>query len=382
MQLFNYKTERPEPIGYDKTKASKLMRKNELDILILNSPENVFYASGLPVRHQEKNPILFALRNQYPAIAFIHQDGDESLVLWDVFDKRLTWIENVKGSLSPKSALRSMKSILRKSRVSDGNIGVESTMPLYQYQFIKENFPQANIEIADEMILGMQLIKSNEEIKRITESTRIAEVAIKKMIDATNVGISDVELIQIAKRTVIEEGAEGWDHFTMSIGESDPEAPGIGLKVEQDQITRYDVGAIYRGYISDVNRHAYVGVIPKNLNDAIEAIVQVQNACQKAIKPGTNPKDIQEVAFKAWRDAGREDQFIIMAHSLGLRTEEYHFFDPMGKIGRNFEVGNVFDLEAWTLLKGLGTVGNEDTYILTKNGCKRLSSLEMKVFQK
>lgn len=382
MQLFKYDTERPKPIGYDKDKASKFMKKHDLDVLILNSPENVFYASGLPVLHQEKNPILFALANQYPTVALIYADGEQSLVLWDIFDKRLTWIKDIKGAVTPKGALRAIISFLRKRKLGSGNIGVESTMPLYQYQGIKNKYPQANIVMNDEILMDMRLTKSEEEIKRINESTRIAEVAIQKMIDATKVGISDIELIQIAKHAVLDEGAEGWDHFTMSLGESDPEAPGIGLKVEPNQITRYDVGALYKGYISDVNRHAYTGTIPKELNDTINAIVQVQNACQKAIKPGSDPKKIMDVAYETWREAGRTDQFIIMAHSLGLKTEEYHFFDPIGKIGRDFEVGNVFDLEAWTLMKGFGTIGNEDTYVLTKDGCKRISTMEMKVFQK
>ncbi|MHA1323941.1 MAG: hypothetical protein ACTSRL_14230 [Candidatus Helarchaeota archaeon] len=49
---------------------------------------------------------------------------------------------------------------------------------------------------------------------------------------------------------------------------------------------------------------------------------------------------------------------------------------------RKFEVGNVLDLEAWTLLKGFGTVGNEDCYVITQSGCKRISTLEMKLFTK
>jgi hypothetical protein len=78
---------------------------------------------------------------------------------------------------------------------------------------------------------------------------------------------------------------------------------------------------------------------------------------------------------------GRTDSFIIIAHSLGLQTEEYHFWDPMqGGLDRKFTAGNVLDLEAWTLLKGFGTVGNEDTYKVTKSDCKRISELEMKLF--
>ena len=375
-------TVRPKPIGYDKKRAAELMEEYNFDILIITSPANVFYASGLPVRHQAMNPILFALENQYPTIALIYRDGEESLIVWEIYDKKLSWIKNAKGCLTPKDALRGLKTFLKKN-IGEGRIGVESTFPFYIHEFITKKFPQVKINNADDLLLDMQLIKTEEEIRRITESTRIAEKALLNMIEAIKPGITDIELIKIAKRTVINEGAEGWDHFTMSIGDSDPEAPGIGLKVQQNQVLRLDVGAMYQGYVSDVNRMAYLGEIPSDLNNAINAIIQVQNACQKAIKPGADPKEILSLAEKTWRDAGRQDQFIIIAHSLGLKTEEYHFFDPMrGGLKRKFEEGNVLNMEAWTLLKGYGTIGNEDQYIVTKSGCERISTLEMKIFKR
>ena len=384
MALYRRDSERPDPIGYDKSKAANLMKQYELDALIVSSPENVFYASGLAVRHHATNPILFALRNQYPSVAIIYADGDESLVVWDIYDRNLTWIKDTRGCLTPKDTLRALKRFLKKRKVTDGTIGIESTLPFYITNFLKGTFPQASLKIGDDLLLDLQLVKSEEEIRRITESTRMAEVAISNMIAATKPGISDLELIQLGKKSILDEGAEGWDHFTFSIGESDPEAPGTGIKVKQNDLVRYDIGAFYQGYVSDVNRYCYVGEnIPPKVKDPVDAIIQVQNACEKAIKPGVDPKEILALSEKTWREAGRQDSFIIMAHSVGLRTEEFHFFDPMhGGQARKFEKGNVLDLEAWTLIQNFGTVGNEDTYVVTETGCKRISTLEMKIFQK
>ncbi|MHA1277589.1 MAG: M24 family metallopeptidase [Candidatus Helarchaeota archaeon] len=382
MVLYSRDSERPTPIGYNKDKASKLMKQYEFDTVVLGSPENVFYASGLPVRHQAINPILYALRNQYPAIAIIYADGSESLIMWDIYNRNLTWIEETKGCLTPKSALRALKRFLKKRKLTDINLGVESTLPFYIVHFLEETFPQISFKLADEFLLDMQLVKSAEEIRRITESTRIAEVAISKMIEATKPGITDLELIQLGKKAMLEENAEGFDHFTFAIGESDPEAPGTGIRVERDQLVRYDLGAYYQGYVSDVNRYCYIGdPIPSVVQDPVEAIIQVQNALEKAIRPGADPREILALAEQTWRETGRQDSFIIIAHSIGLRTEEFHFFDPMhGSLERPFEQGNVLDLEAWTLIKDYGTVGNEDTYVVTESGCKRISNLEMKIF--
>ena len=48
----------------------------------------------------------------------------------------------------------------------------------------------------------------------------------------------------------------------LSIGDSDPELPGTGRAVKKGDIVRFDFGAIYKGYVADVNRHAVLGEVP------------------------------------------------------------------------------------------------------------------------
>ncbi|MHA1649789.1 MAG: hypothetical protein ACTSYB_06325, partial [Candidatus Helarchaeota archaeon] len=65
----------------------------------------------------------------------------------------------------------------------------------------------------------------------------------------------------------------------------------------------------------------------------------------------------------------------------GLQTEEFHFFSPMMRKGKGiFEENMVLDVEVWTPFENSGLLGIEDTYQVTKSGCKRLSSLEKKIF--
>ncbi|MHA1315394.1 MAG: M24 family metallopeptidase [Candidatus Helarchaeota archaeon] len=276
-----------EKFAYDEKRVAELMKKYELDVLVVSTPENIFYTSGLPVRHVAKNPILFVLANQYPTIVVIEKSGRENLVLWDIYQTK-SWIENTKGASSIKRALKLMVNFVKNSLEGTGKIGVESRMPLYQFNALKKAFPKAEFEIknADKLLLDLRLVKSDEEIRRIAESTRIAEKTIETLIASTKVGTNDLDLIRIAKKAMLDEGADGYDHVTMSINASDPEHPGIGLTLKEGDITRYDMGAIYEGYSSDVSRHAFIGQGPAEVKDLIRAVVAVQDACERAIKPG------------------------------------------------------------------------------------------------
>ncbi|MEM2134469.1 MAG: Xaa-Pro peptidase family protein [Candidatus Jordarchaeaceae archaeon] len=372
---------RPKPIGFDKERASRLLEERGVDVLIASSPENVFYTCGLAVRAVENNPILYALSNQYPTIVAVYRDGSESMVTWALYNATLSWVEEVQGILNPEQAMDAIASFIKKRGYEKGVIGIESLMPYYQYDKLRKIFPDAKFRVSDDLFLDMRLSKSEEEISRIRESTRIAEKTIQVLIENIAEGISDFDFLKIAKTTVIEEGAAGVDHVTLAIGNSDPEAPGTGVKMKRGDITRFDIGAIYKGYNSDVSRHAMLGEVPSDIQEPFDAIVEVQKACVKAIKPGADPKEVNKLALETWQAQGRKDPVFITIHSVGLQTEEFHWLDVLkGASDRKFVKNAVLDIEAWNLHSKVGLIGNEDTYLVTDSGCKRISKLDMKVF--
>jgi Xaa-Pro dipeptidase len=372
---------RPKPVGFDKEKASRLLEERGVDVLIASSPENVFYTCGLAVRAVENNPILYALSNQYPTIVAVYRDGGESMVTWALYNAALSWVEEVQGILNPEQAMDAIASFIKKHGYEKGVIGIESLMPYYQYDKLRKTFQDAKFRVSDDLFLDMRLSKSEEEISRIRESTRIAEKTIQVLIENVAEGVSDFDFLKIAKTTVIEEGAVGVDHVTLAIGNSDPEAPGTGVKMKRGDITRFDIGAIYKGYNSDVSRHAILGKVPSDIQEPFDAIVEVQKACVKAIKPGADPKEVNKLALETWQAQGRKDPVFITIHSVGLQTEEFHWLDVLkGASDRKFVKNAVLDIEAWNLHSKVGLIGNEDTYLVTGSGCERISKLAMKIF--
>ncbi len=372
---------RPKPIGFDKERASRLLEERGVDALIASSPENVFYTCGLAVRAVENNPILYALSNQYPTIVAVYRDGSESMVTWALYNAALSWVEEVQGILNPEQAIDAIASFIKKHGYEKGVIGIESLMPYYQYDKLRKTFPDAKFRVSDDLFLDMRLSKSEEEISRIRESTRIAEKTIQVLIENIAEGVSDFDFLKIAKTTAIEEGAAGVDHVTLAIGNSDPEAPGTGVKMKRGDITRFDIGAIYKGYNSDVSRHAVLGEVPPDIQESFDAIVEVQKACVKAIRPGADPKEVNKLALETWQAQRRKDPVFITIHSVGLQTEEFHWLDVLkGTSERKFVKNAVLDIEAWNLHSKGGLIGNEDTYLVTDSGCERISKLDMKIF--
>jgi len=373
-----------QPIGFDKKNFSEMMEKKGIDFLIASSPENIFYTSGLPVRHAENNPILFSLSNLVPSLVLIQKSGEESVITWAIFDPALTWVKDVRGIFNKDESTETLTTLIQEVGIKEPTMAIESAIPLFQYEALKNSFPQATFEKADEILLELRLIKTSEEIYRIKKSTKIAEKTILAMFDNLKENITDIDLLKVAKTTMIKEGASGWDHITMSLGASDPEAPGTGVKMKKNEMTRFDIGAIYKGYFSDISRHAVLGEIPATVKKIIGEIVDVQKKCTDAIQPGVRTMDILNMATETFEKMGEEIPLFPTCHSIGLRCEEIHLFDPLKSSERVFEAGMVFDLEFWAPFEPYNNrlIGMEDTYLVKKSGCERISTLDQTLLVK
>jgi len=373
-----------QPIGFDKKNFSEMMEKKGIDFLIASSPENIFYTSGLPVRHAENNPILFSLSNLVPSLVLIQKSGEESVITWAIFDPALTWVKDFRGIFNKDESTETLTTLIQEVGIKEPTMAIESAIPLFQYEALKNSFPQATFEKADEILLELRLIKTSEEIYRIKKSTKIAEKTILAMFDNLKENITDIDLLKVAKTTMIKEGASGWDHITMSLGASDPEAPGTGVKMKKNEMTRFDIGAIYKGYFSDISRHAVLGEIPATVKKIIGEIVDVQKKCTDAIQPGVRTMDILNMATETFEKMGEEVPLFPTCHSIGLRCEEIHLFDPLKSSERVFEAGMVFDLEFWAPFEPYNNrlIGMEDTYLVKKSGCERISTLDQTLLVK
>jgi Xaa-Pro dipeptidase len=372
-----------KPIGFSKSKVSKLMQEMRIDVLIASSPENVFYCSGLPTIHATPNPVLATLSNQYPSIVIITSDGEESLIVWQLFRSvdKVSWINRVSSILSRDEALERLISVIRETGLPNGGtIGVESMMPVYQYEGIMRAFPGARIRVSDDLFVEMRLEKSEEEIRRIQEATVAAEKSVEVAIGSLREGISVMDLARIASARMSDKSMANVCHITIGMGDSDPEYLSSDVKMRRGDIARFDIGTVYEGYSSDVNRHACLGDPPKEATDLSDLMVDTQEACVHAIRPGTKPVEAVDAAYDLFNRRGGLGFFFISIHSIGISIEDYLFYDTvMGPSPQPFGTDMVIDVETWTVLPHQSLIGIGDPYLVTSQGCKRISKMEKKI---
>jgi predicted dehydrogenase/Xaa-Pro aminopeptidase/putative sterol carrier protein len=365
-----------EPIGYNKKRAAAVMEKYNLDLLIAASPVNVYYLSGLPLLHSSPNPILLALNNQYPNLAMILREGDGALIHWNVFKSASTfsWFTDTVGIESQAEVGLAIGSKIRQWGLVGKRVGVESTTPKYLVDALSQENNGVTIINADEAFLDLRLVKTPLEIEYLQKAADITEAALKDTIAAVKEGVTDWDLLRTAKESLIKHGADDWDHLTMTIGDSDPEAPGTGRAVKKGEIVRLDFGGIYRGYVADINQEVVVGEAPPEADRLIQGLLDFQRYFEERIKPGVNMKALSDEAVAWYKKAVPHGIAFSIGHSIGLQCEDQHIFGAFGQLDRSFEENMVFEIEAWEPYKG-ALIGVEDCYVVTKEGCRKMTTM-------
>jgi predicted dehydrogenase/Xaa-Pro aminopeptidase len=373
---------RMKPVGYDSRRAAQIMGKYDLDLLIANSPENVYYLSGLPVLHGTSNPILEALGNQYPNIAMIRREGEGTVFNWEVFRsvKELCWIADSVGIRSPKDVQSALQYRVKKWGLVGKRVGVQSVAPKYLLDVLSRDKADMEIVEADEAFSDLRILKSDLEIEYLAKATEITEKVIMRCVKALRVGMTDNELLVLGKKAMLEEGADDWNHMTLSIGNSDPEAPGIGTVVRRGDIVRLDFGAVYKGYVADVNAQVVIGEAPTKAEALIEGLLEFQGWFATRIKPGVPMRKLGEEAVKWYKDKYPEGIAFCIGHSIGLECEDLHLFGAMGSQDRAFERNMVLEIEAWENYEGF-LIGVEDCYAVTTEGCRKMTTLDKHIIQ-
>jgi predicted dehydrogenase/Xaa-Pro aminopeptidase len=374
---------RMKSLGFNKKRAGEIMDKHDLDLFIASSPVNVYYLTGLPVLHAESNPILFALNNQYPSIALMKREGDVTLLNWGLFRSvdDVCWVPEHRDIFSQKDVRREVWSKIKKWGLAGKRIGVESVAPKYILDCLSSKTPDSEVVSADEVLLDLRLVKNAEEIACVEKATAVTEKAIQACIDAAQPGMTDHDFLKIARGVFVEEDMVGWDHLTLSIGDSDPELPGTGRIAKEGDILRFDFGAIYKGYVADVNRHVVLGDVPEEAKSLIDRLILLQEYYEQRVKAGVGIKELNEEALAYYKSLKSSGITFAVGHSLGLECEEAHLFGSAGYLDRLYEKGMVFEIEAWENFRNT-LIGVEDCYVVTETGCRKITTLDKHIFSK
>ncbi len=232
-------------------------------------------------------------------------------------------------------------------------------------------------------IAGLRSIKSESELRLLRKATAATGKAHAAVMKALRPGMNEGEIRDLVLETFRKEGCpETGFRPICGAGKNGTILHYMadnGL-IPADTLLVCDIGAAADGYTSDVTRTLPTsGKFSRKQREAYECVLDALKAAEKALKPGASCADLDKAARKVFEDRGMRKWSYAHAKDPSILHSIGH---PVGLFAHDswirfskLQPGMVFALEPgwYDKIAGWG-IRIEDLYVVTADGCERLSS--------
>jgi Xaa-Pro aminopeptidase len=390
------------PVGEIKNRLDKVktrMEKQGIEALLVVQKMDFYYLSG----------------TTQDGLLFLPLEGNPLLMI-----KRELERAKVEAPLENVVALKSLRDIPSliqsyQHRLPH-DLGLEfDVLPVNDYLRLQELFPGTRFVDSSSILRETRQIKSVFEIDLMKTAGKIGKRVYQEAKKILKKGMTEIEFGGLLEAVAKRHGHEGllrvrslnYEAYTWHVlsgptggivSQSDSPMGGLGLSpafpvgasrraMRAHEPILVDFGTCYHGYQADETRMFSIGKLKQKFVDAYKACREIHDAVLEETRPGADcegifMKTLQLADKLGYRDSylgppGLQTRFI--AHGIGLELNEYPFIAK----GQSYplEKGMTFALEPKIVFPGEGSVGIENTVVVTEKGFEILTPASTKIFQ-
>lgn len=401
---------------FNRPRAIDYMRRCDLDVLVATSPVNVTYFSGYfcwldPLTKSYMMTPGASTDRALQLYAVFPLEGEPALVVMPMFAVNAAdlWVKDLypfgssglDDAAAVNSQLGSVKAIhdllqsrahnsnpvealltvLKSRGLTEGRIGLEMEgLSAAAREAILRALPRAEIRNCSNLIRLVRMVKSREEIERLTRAAEINEIAAMESLNLARSGLPMAELVHHFRMRAAEMDAE-FDHFAFGIR-------GLGIAMEphyvlsHDEALYVDFGCVFQHYFSDGGTTLALGDLPKELDRRLRILRNCVDAGVGALRPGLRSSVVREEMWKVLGEHGITASFP-HGHGLGLEVRDYPILVANNGLQIQddcvdessdllLESNMVINLESALFMPGAGSLHIEKSFVITGDGRREL----------
>jgi Xaa-Pro aminopeptidase len=187
---------------------------------------------------------------------------------------------------------------------------------------LKASYPEATLERADDIMVGLRSVKSEAELACIARAVEISEAATKRVLEQIKPGMTEQQVVGIAQQAMYAEGAEYEAHPTYVLsGRNSRHAISrpTPKPLERGELIQLNIGARYQGYSPSVGLPITLGPMDDRQRRLVDFGLEAHHKTIEWMKAGVVAKEVAEKYLKFVQDAGFGANYLYgPCHGTGL----------------------------------------------------------------
>jgi len=228
--------------------------------------------------------------------------------------------------------------------------------------FMMETINNVSFVPKKDIFERVRMVKDTSELKLIKKALQIALDAFDYVKPQIKAGVTELDIANELEYRMKKLGASGPSFDTIvasGVRSSLPHGVATTKVIENGDAVVIDMGAVYKGYCSDITRTVFVGEMTAEQRQVYDLVDRAQKFAIDKIEKGISCKDINEVAVNEFRKNGMDKYFVhSLGHGVGLDVHERPFV--AGRSSDTFEPGMVVTVEPGLYLPNKFGVRIED----------------------
>ena len=310
-------------------KAAKLVEQHGFDVLVVNSTEadyaNVRYFSdfwplfetaGVAIGPTGKAALMVGPESgKYSADRSMIQNIFQLMEYRESADPAYPEVKASKYT----DVFNSIGVKGKKLKIGVGGYLVSNPV---QLAGLKECYPDCEITRADDIMVALRGVKSENEIACMREGFRITEIATQEVIRHIKPGMTELQLVGIAQKAIYENGAE-YEGLPMYVFSEKSTRHAISRstyrEIQKGDIVQLNLSAKVSGYSPSIGMPISMGPLVGRKREVVEFGLEAHRWTYDQLRAGVMASDVAKRYIELFKQRGFYDNYLYgPCHGTGL----------------------------------------------------------------
>ena len=296
-------------------KIAKLLETNKINALFVTNPVNIFYLTGFKGVSQTERESLLVVSKEKKILITARLYQAEALSLAN---------ENLTVKIAAER--NEYESFIKEAFSSSKVLGFESAnLTFAEYQKYKK-FTKGKFLPTKNLIEKLRVIKTKEEIAKITKAQLLTQTAFGKVLKTIKIGQTEIEISDKLSMIIKFLGSPSlaFDSIVASGPNSAlPHHKTGKRKIKKGDTLLFDFGAKVDDYCADFSRTVFIGKANDIQRNTYNLVAKAQTTAIAKIKNKISAKKIFEISDQIFKKENLNQHFIhSLGHGIGLEVHE------------------------------------------------------------